>query len=136
MSTETETNPTKQCTVCKEHKTFNKFYSSKKGYIQSKCRICTTLYNREYKKNNVAKYTKLFICECGGRYNREHRTQHLKTQRHIKFLGSVDQDPIIIPSIICLCGGRYVKQNKTKHCRTKIHQRYVDKNKDEVKEDK
>ena len=137
MSTETETvnvaetvlptdpKKTRICRICNEIKPLDNYYHSRKGYKASYCKKCTCEYHRKYKKDNVVKFSKTFVCDCGGRFNSEHKTQHLKTKRHKNFIGHDGQPPVIMKSIICDCGGRYLKQNKSKHKKSKIHQKYI-----------
>ena len=38
-------------------------------------------YQRKYKEAN----NKTHMCECGGKYQTQHKSSHLKTKKHIKF---------------------------------------------------
>lgn len=47
-------------------------------------------YNKEYGKqwyiDNAEKLNERFNCDCGGSYSRKHKTDHLKTNKHKKYL--------------------------------------------------
>ena len=45
----------------------------------------------EYDKQNYIKNAdelkKKFVCECGGKYTKQHKSIHIKTNKHLKFIG-------------------------------------------------
>ncbi len=52
---------------------------------KQKCRkMCLEHYYR-----NKDHYTEKFVCACGGRYTRRHRSDHMKCKRHIDYLKKV-----------------------------------------------
>ena len=42
-------------------------------------------YKKDYYQKNKYKLKEKFNCECGGRYTYEHKLQHFKTNKHIKY---------------------------------------------------
>ena len=44
------------------------------------------LKEKEYRKNNREKINESFICNCGGNYTYKNKAQHLKSQKHLKFI--------------------------------------------------
>lgn len=50
---------------------------------------------RRYYKNNKTRLSKKYECECGGRYTILNKSQHLKTQKHKKFLEPKQDDECI-----------------------------------------
>ena len=42
-------------------------------------------YNKQYRELHQDKINEKFVCECGGKYNNNHKAEHLKTKKHLKF---------------------------------------------------
>ena len=60
----------------KEHiKEYNKEY-----YENNKERI------KEYRETNKEKLTEKFDCDCGGKYTKDGKAYHLKTNKHLKYV--------------------------------------------------
>ena len=122
MSTEME--KTKQCKTCMKHMTYDNYYKSKVGYYGSKCKICAKIYNRTYnnKAINKARITLPHRCMCGGSYTINHKKQHLKTKRHLKYVESGTPDTSLIS---CVCGGLYKDTSEYLHMKTNKHTTYM-----------
>ena len=67
---------------------------------------------REYKKENkdkIKEYNETrkekVNCECGGVYTLDHKHHHVKTNKHLIFLGQADI--CIAINNNCPCGGHY-----------------------------
>ena len=43
-------------------------------------------YNKEWYQNNKEKLQQKFNCECGGKYTKEHKTSHFKTNKHKNYI--------------------------------------------------
>jgi len=43
---------------------------------------------KKYREENKDKINEKFDCECGSRYTYRHKTEHLKTQKHINYINS------------------------------------------------
>ena len=79
----------------------NAFGVDKEKIIISNAKSCKKYYEKnpekvreKYKKyyeKNREKFQEKFECICGGRYTGEHKSSHLKTQKHQKFLENVAQ---------------------------------------------
>ena len=41
---------------------------------------------QEYKINNREKLNEVIVCECGGKYKRQNKKDHVKTLKHNKYL--------------------------------------------------
>lgn len=58
------------------------YYTENKDYYKN--------YNKEYKSENKEAVSKQrnekFVCECGGRYTQQHKTHHLNSVKHQKFI--------------------------------------------------
>lgn len=50
----------KICTSCKESLPISKFYKQKKGKfgVKSKCKLCSDIFHKNYRKNNLEQYAK------------------------------------------------------------------------------
>jgi predicted GIY-YIG superfamily endonuclease len=44
--------------------------------------------NKKYHEENRDTINEKFNCECGGRFTRQNKAPHLKTQKHIKFIST------------------------------------------------
>ena len=53
------------------------YYENNKEYISN--------INKEYRNINKEILTKTYIWECGGKYQKTHKSGHIKTKRHINF---------------------------------------------------
>ena len=47
-------------------------------------------YQKEYRDNNKDKINKKMTCECGGKYTHEHKSHHMKTKKHQKYLNNIN----------------------------------------------
>ena len=45
--------------------------------------------NKEYYQRNKNIYNAKFSCECGGKYTHTHKSSHIKTKKHIKYVNSI-----------------------------------------------
>ena len=45
-------------------------------------------YNEKYYENNKDKLNEKMDCDCGGKYTKQHKKRHLKSQKHIDFINS------------------------------------------------
>jgi hypothetical protein len=45
--------------------------------------------NKKYYEKNKDQINKQIICECGGKYTHCHKSIHLKTQKHIRFINLI-----------------------------------------------
>jgi len=83
----------KQCNLCiKEIK--HKYYINKKNAPYNKCTICLKPNNiekpcssclakrREYRNRPENKVT----CECGGKYRKENKQRHFKSNKHQRYI--------------------------------------------------
>ena len=43
-------------------------------------------YSKQWRTDNKKKQNEKFDCGCGGIYQRQHKSQHIKTKKHIKFI--------------------------------------------------
>jgi len=50
------------------------------------CKKRQAKYSEEHKEYRYEK----FNCDCGGKYTRDHKTRHLKSQKHIKYVQSLN----------------------------------------------
>ena len=58
---------------------------SKQYYLENK--ESRLEYNKQWRKDNKEKFDEIIKCECGGKYVIRNKTRHLKTTRHIRYLG-------------------------------------------------
>jgi hypothetical protein len=63
----------------KEHD--KKYREQNKNYIKE--------YKKKYREQNKTKINQKFTCPCGGRFTHCHKSQHLKTKLHKKYLESI-----------------------------------------------
>jgi len=54
------------------------YYKKKREEIKIK--------KKKYRKDNEMRIKQKYDCECGGKFTHDHKTQHLKTKKHNKFL--------------------------------------------------
>jgi hypothetical protein len=66
----------------KEH--LREYYENNKDRIQE--------YGKEYYENNKEKLKEKINCECGGKYTHKHKAQHFKTNKHLKYIESLEKD--------------------------------------------
>lgn len=67
-------------------------------------------------------------CECGSSYTKSNKSNHMSTNKHLKFLnpnyvGIDNRD--LTNKIHCDCGGLYTRTGKPSHLMTKKHTKYV-----------
>ena len=90
------------CTICKIPKNILNYGFRDGGkYIKHQCKQCLNekskqrhIVNREYDLNRHRKYKEKHneqfkekhICQCGGSYNYQHKTEHERTQKHQNFI--------------------------------------------------
>ena len=43
-------------------------------------------YTKEYREKNKNKINRQYECECGGKYTQPHKSQHLKTKKHLNHI--------------------------------------------------
>ena len=51
--------------------------------------------DKEYYEDNKEKNQQKFNCECGGKYTFEHKSQHLKSKKHIAFTNSQQEQQLL-----------------------------------------
>tara|TARA_R110000772_G_scaffold2887_4_gene10633 strand:- start:4828 stop:5367 length:540 start_codon:yes stop_codon:yes gene_type:complete len=44
--------------------------------------------DKKYREENKEKINEKFNCECGGKFTRSHKSTHLKSKKHIKFIST------------------------------------------------
>jgi hypothetical protein len=49
-------------------------------------------YSKEHYENNKEKLKEKINCECGGRYTYKGKAQHEKTNKHLKYIESLEKD--------------------------------------------
>ena len=84
--------------------------------------------DKRYRENHKEKFDiinkEIFTCDCGGTYNRKHKTRHMRSKKHLEFIGEE------VIKIICECGIEYSESYTIRHMRTNRHKEYI-KNKKE-----
>ena len=81
-----EKNKDKIKVQCKEYYEKNKDkikVQQKEYYEENKDKI------KEYYEENKGKLRQKFNCDCGGKYTYEHKSRHIKSKKHQKFLNSI-----------------------------------------------
>ena len=68
----------------------------KKGWYQENKEQILQKQN-EYNEKNKDKFNEKNSCECGGKYTNTNKLHHLKSQKHINYIKSIDQIPDQIP---------------------------------------
>jgi len=53
---------------------------------------------REYCLQNAERLNEKIVCSCGGRYTFRNKAQHLKSQKHQKYINSIQTDTHINPT--------------------------------------
>jgi hypothetical protein len=43
-------------------------------------------YDEEYRQKNKEKLIEKILCECGGTYQRKHKSEHIKTKKHLNYV--------------------------------------------------
>ncbi len=65
--------------LCEKKKDYHKQY-----FIENREEIKEQ--QKQYKVENKEKLTKLFNCECGGKYQKKHKSTHFKSERHQNYI--------------------------------------------------
>jgi len=65
--------------------------SMKQHYQDNKEQIID--YQKQYRENNQEKLKQKYNCECGGKYTHIHKSYHLKTTKHCKYIESQTTNP-------------------------------------------
>lgn len=96
----------------------HKFYTNNKEKILER--------NKEYKNQNSDHWKEWactkYNCECGGKYTNSSKAEHMKSQRHIKFV----EEGVSHTTIDCPCGGTYTHRHKAGHLKTEKHIKYME----------
>jgi len=51
-------------------------------------------YEKEYYDNNKKKFNEKHNCECGGCYSYSHKAHHMKSQKHLNYMKSLNNNNI------------------------------------------
>ena len=83
----------------------------------------------KYRLNNQDKINERksikIMCECGEKINKDNKTRHEKTKKHIDKINQTFKEPKDV--LNCDCGGTYQIYRKLRHEKTKKHQDYLSK---------
>jgi hypothetical protein len=98
-------------------------------YINHKEEI--NLYKAKYRTDNAEtikeKKSTPFLCECGAKFRHDGKAEHLRSQKHLKFVDNPGAIKVQRSTPFkCECGGRYTHQHRTEHLRSKQHLKFVD----------
>ena len=73
-----------------------KYYEANKEVIKEKMEIYRDQHkeqikesDKKYRKKNKDKRNEKFECECGGKFTHNHKSKHLKTFKHKKYIESL-----------------------------------------------
>lgn len=84
-----------------------------------------TYHDKNKEKENLQK-KQVIDCECGLSYTAGHKTRHLQTERHKKYMVNGDElKAKQANSKYCECGSPYTKAHKAAHLKTLKHQTYI-----------
>ena len=132
----------KICALCEVEKPLNDY-----SKYRNKCKECMKQIKRDYNNNHKQDQHIYYIenkdkiikrnkewdikvkCECGVEIHKKHKSEHLKTRKHLDFINGVVKEY----KESCPCGGGYnSKSSYYKHIKTKNHIEFIETNKDNV----
>lgn len=93
------------------------------------------VYNKENHTKNKEKIalqrSEQILCACSQYYTPGHRTRHIKTLRHLKYLENIGNKEFLDSEkskrILCECSSSYTRANKLQHFKSSKHINFINK---------